>query len=363
MPKLYGKAFTKRDLLRHIGDISQVGGVKRYWLGEGKAAGTEAVDFRTGSGLNFTVLPGRGMDISFAEYRGTPLCWRSCTGEVSPAFFEPQGLRWLRSFFGGLLTTCGLTHLGEPCVDQGEPLGLHGRISNLPAQNVLADGYWEEGDYIVWTQGKIREAAVFGENICLTRRITAWLGESRLKLEDTVENLGFERTPHMILYHINGGFPVVAEGSELICPVGSFQPRDEEAKVEMERYNHFLPPTPGFKERVYYLDLKTDQQGYTYVALVNKSFGNGEGIGFYLKYKKQQLPVLVEWKMNGEGCYVVGIEPANCRVEGRAKARESGELEFLDPGETRRYEIEIGVLTSKQQINQFEEMVGEIKVR
>ncbi|MCK4417277.1 MAG: DUF4432 family protein, partial [Candidatus Latescibacteria bacterium] len=77
MSKLYGKAFTKRELLRYIGDISQVGGVKRYWLGEGRAAGIEAVEFRTGSGLNFTVLPGRGMDISFAEYRGTPLCWRS----------------------------------------------------------------------------------------------------------------------------------------------------------------------------------------------------------------------------------------------------------------------------------------------
>ncbi|MCK4416962.1 MAG: aldose 1-epimerase family protein, partial [Candidatus Latescibacteria bacterium] len=240
--------------------------------------------------------------------------------------------------------------------------GLHGRISNLPAQNVLADGSWEEDSYIMHTQGKIREAAaVFGENICLTRKISARLGESRLKLEDTVENLGFERTPHMILYHINGGFPVVAEGSELICPVGSFQPRDEEAKVEMEKYNRFLPPIPGFKERVYYLDLEADKEGYTYVALVNKAFGNGEGIGFYLKYPKRQLPVLVEWKMNGEGCYVVGIEPANCRVEGRAKARESGELEFLEPGETRRYEMEIGVLASKQQIGQFEEMVREIK--
>ncbi|OPX33129.1 MAG: hypothetical protein B1H40_00780 [Candidatus Latescibacteria bacterium 4484_181] len=361
MPKLYGESFTKRDLLRHIGDISQAGGVKRYWLAEGKAAGTEAVDFRTGGGLNFTVLPGRGMDISFAEYRGIPLCWRSCTGDVSPAFFEPQGLGWLRGFFGGLLTTCGLSYLGEPCIDQGEPLGLHGRISNIPAQNVLADGHWEGESYTMWIRGKIRETAALGENICLTRKISAKLGENKLKLEDTVENLGFEKTPHMILYHINGGFPVVAEGSELICPVASFQPRDEQAKIEMERYNRFLPPAPGFKERVYYLDLNADPQGYTYAALVNRGFGNGKGIGFYIKYKKQQLPVLVEWKMNGEGCYVVGIEPANCRVEGRAKARESGELEFLEPSERRRYEIEIGVLASNQQISQFEEIVKEIK--
>ena len=52
-------------------------------------------------------------------------------------------------------------------------------------------------------------------------------------------------------------------------------------------------------------------------------------------------PVLVEWKMMGEGMYVVGVEPANCRVEGRVKERERGTLEMLDPLEKRNYRIGI----------------------
>ncbi|HEX30258.1 TPA: DUF4432 family protein, partial [Candidatus Poribacteria bacterium] len=77
MIKLYGREFTRGELLRYVGDISQIAGLKRYELSEGNERGVEAVEFRTGSGFNFVVLPGRGMDISFAEYNGIPLCWRS----------------------------------------------------------------------------------------------------------------------------------------------------------------------------------------------------------------------------------------------------------------------------------------------
>ena len=54
----------KKELLRHLGSISQVGGLKRYELTEGRAKGVEAVDVVTGSGLEFTVLPGRCMDLN-----------------------------------------------------------------------------------------------------------------------------------------------------------------------------------------------------------------------------------------------------------------------------------------------------------
>jgi len=362
MPRLFGCEFSRRELMRRIGDISQVGGVKRYELIDGNEKGVEAVDFRTGTGFSFTVLPGRGMDISYAEYRGLPLCWRSATGDVASSFFEPEGLGWLRSFFGGLLTTCGLTYLGEPCRDEGLELGLHGRASNIPARHVCVSGQWEGEEYMMVAQGVIREAAVFGENISLTRRISTSLGENRLFIEDVVENLGFERTPHMILYHINAGYPVVDEGSELLCPVRSYKPRDKEAEIEQEQYNLFLPPVPGFKERVYYLNLKADKEGYTYAGIVNRRFDDGEGFGFYVRYRRDQLPWLVEWKMNGEGCYVVGIEPANCWVEGRAKLRETGQLPFLEPGETREYELEIGLLTTKEEVEEFERRVADIKV-
>ena len=361
MVRLYGEDFSREELLKRVGDISQIGGVSRYELIEGKEKGVEAVDFRTGTGFNWTVLLGRGMDISRAEHKGIPLCWRSSTGDVASSYYEPEGLGWLRSFYGGLLVTCGLTYAGAPCGDEGEELGLHGRISHIPARNVCVDGRWEKDEYVMWARGKVIETSVFGENICLTREIKAKLGEARLFVHDIVENRGYRKTPHMILYHINGGFPVVSEGSELLSASLEVIPRDEEAKVGLEEYHKFLPPTPGFKERCYYHRMGTDSEGNVRAALVNKKLLGGQGFGFYIKYPKSELPEFVEWKMNGEGIYVVGMEPANCWVEGRDKVRQKGRLSFLEPGERREYHLEIGVLSSKEEISILEGKVRRIK--
>src|SRR5512136_2340248 len=134
MATIFGKTFTKPELLKRVGDISQLGGVKPVELVNGNERGVRAAEFKTGAGLNFTVLIDRALDISAADYCGQSLCWRSSTGDVAPAFYEPEGLSWLRSFYGGLLITCGLTYIGAPDVDQGKPLGLHGRVSNIPAK-------------------------------------------------------------------------------------------------------------------------------------------------------------------------------------------------------------------------------------
>jgi hypothetical protein len=64
--------------------------------------------------------------------------------------------------------------------------------------------------------------------------------------------------------------------------------------------------------------------------------------------------------MNGEGTYVVGMEPANCLVEGRDKERERGTLQFLQPGERREYDLEIGVLTSIEMIEELEALVTKL---
>ncbi|MBS7644841.1 MAG: aldose 1-epimerase family protein [Candidatus Bathyarchaeia archaeon] len=360
MVRLFGVDYDRRELYRRVGDLSQLGGVKYYELRDGNQKGVEALDFGTGSGLRFTVLPGRGMDISHAEYKGIPLCWRSPTGDVAPCFYEPEGLGWLRSFYGGLLVTCGLTNAGAPSEDEGLALGLHGRISNIPARGVAFGDRWKGDECILWARGIVREASVFGENLSLERLIEARLGGKSIHITDKVENLSFSKTPHMILYHVNIGFPVVDRGSMLIAPVLDVKPRDKEAEEGAEEYNRFSDPIPGFKEKVYYLAMKGDRDGYVYAAIVNREFMDGEGIGVYVKYKRSQLDYFVEWKMMGEGVYVVGMEPANCKVEGRAKMREEGTLKFLDPGEARIYELEIGVLASNSEIASMERLINGI---
>lgn len=355
MAEIFGKKYTREELTRLTGDISQIAGMKEYELLEGKGRGVRALDVWTGTGFFFTVLLDRGMDISEARYCGKSLCWRSSTGDVHPHAFDSRGLGWLRSFFGGLLTTCGLTYCGAPCQDEGEDLGLHGRVSHIPADRVCLDEEWREDGYILSVKGKMRESVIFGENMVLIRRITTRLGESKLWIHDVVENQGFRRSPFMILYHINGGFPAVAEGARLISPTTGVKPRDHEAEIGKEDYHKFTAPIPGFKEKVYYHEMKEDASGLVHCALVNEDFEGG--FGFYVTYKKSQLPKFIEWKMMGESDYVVGMEPANCGVEGRDKERQRGTLKFLEPGEKKEFDLEIGVLDGKEAIKKFEKLV------
>lgn len=351
MPRLYGREWSKHELLRRVGDISQIAGVELLSYEDGAARGVRLARFRTGSGLDFDVLIDRGMDIGRASFKGEPLAWQSATGPVHPAFYEPEGPGWLRSFHGGLVTTCGLTYLGAPCTDQGVPLGAHGRASNTPAEGVWADAAWQGDEYVLWVQGRLRETAVFGENVRMHRRIWTRMGESRLYIDDVVENLGDEPVPHMLLYHVNVGFPVLADQSRVVIPAHKVTPRDRDAAVELERCHGSGPPVRGFREAVFYHDVKV-KDGCATAGVVG---GAGEAArGIYVRYSAATLPRFVQWKMIGEGLYVMGLEPANCLVEGRDKERARGTLQFLEPGEARRYHVEIGVLASDEEAAAWE---------
>src|SRR5260370_14078695 len=149
MAQLFGQHWTRAALLERVGDVSQRGGDRLVTLAEGPEAGVLAAELRTGSGLTFAVLPGRGMDIGFAEYRGMPLCWRSSTGEIAAAHYEPEGEGWLRGFSGGLVATCGLTTAGWPSIDSGQHPSLHRRAPHLQARNRYLDRQSEGGDYVM----------------------------------------------------------------------------------------------------------------------------------------------------------------------------------------------------------------------
>jgi hypothetical protein len=353
MPRLYGSFLTRADLLQRVGDLSQIAGVRVGELGDGLERGVRIAEVHTGSGLQFTVLVDRGMDIGAASFCGAPLAWRSPTTTVAPAFFEPEGLGWLRGFGGGLVTTCGLTYFGAPGIDQGQNLGLHGRASFLPAAHLAYGGDWNGDEYDLWVTGELREASVLGENLALRRRISARLGESRFLIDDTVVNEGYDSTPHMLLYHVTVGFPIVSEQSEWLASVRETRPRDASAAAGLEHYAHFQPPTAGYREQVFYHTPRADAAGMAQVAVVNRTLNDGQGLGIYLRFRPDELPYLVQWKMMGQGTYACGLEPATNPVEGRAKERAEGRLISLRAGESRHYRLEVGVLTSRAEIEAF----------
>jgi hypothetical protein len=353
MPRLYGSFLSRADLLQRVGDLSQIAGVQVGELGDGLERGVRIAEVHTGGGLEFTVLVDRGLDIGPAFFCGAPLAWRSPTTTVAPAFFEPEGFGWLRGFGGGLVTTCGLTYFGAPGIDQSQNLGLHGRASYLPATHLAYGGDWDGDEYDLWVTGELREASVFGENLLLRRRISARLGEPRFIIGDTVVNEGYESTPHMLLYHITVGFPIISEQSEWLASVRETTPRDESAAAGLEHYARFQPPTAGYREQVFNHTLKADADGMAQVAVVNRTWNNGQGLGVYLRFRPDELPYLVQWKMMGQGTYACALEPATNLVEGRAKERAEGRLISLRAGESRHYRTEVGVLTSQAEIEAF----------
>lgn len=142
----FNKRLPRNELLRRIGNISQVAGAQRLVCNEGIGKGTSVIRVRNGGGLDFSVIPDRSMDILDVYYRGVPLAWISKSGLVHPGYCNDRDASWLRSFGGGMLTTCGLRNVGPPVDDNGEHFGLHGRISSLPAMNVNISEDWVRDD-------------------------------------------------------------------------------------------------------------------------------------------------------------------------------------------------------------------------
>lgn len=336
MPDIFGKALTKTEILKRVGDITQIAGAIRYTYSEGKAKSTDAIEVKTGGGLRFVILPDKGMNIAYAEVNGIPFSYISKTGIVSPVHYDEKD--FLRSFEGGLLTTCGLTYMGAPCEDEGVSLGAHGRISNTPAFDVSIHQDWnEKGEYIIKVSGKVKESSMFGDNLVLKRTITAALGENKIYLHDEIENEGFKKSPLMVLYHMNFGYPLLDENSKLETNCTNMRPRDDDAVPGINETTVFSAPVKDYKEQVFY----RDSVKQSYAKLTNPDLG----LSVKIDFKGEQLPCFIEWKQVGEQDYVVGLEPATNPPDGRAKVRESGKLNFLEPEQKREFDITVSFET------------------
>jgi hypothetical protein len=364
MAAYLGRTWTKSELLSFIGDPQQIAGATPFVLSDGKADGVKGVRVDTGGGLEFTVLPGRGMDIAGASYRGLALNLLSGTGITSPAYYEEPGLNFLRSFFAGLLTTCGITSAGAPSVDQGRSFGLHGRVSNAGAEDLAIDQEWEGDEYLIRVKGRVREAmALIGENMMLTRRIETRLGAKGFSLYDVIENRGFEGEPLMLLYHFNFGFPLLGPNARIVGPIRGVEPRDEQARSGKGVEEALLVPRPipAYQEKVFFLELAAKQDGRTFVGLLNRDLGDGTPLGIVLRFNRRELPAFTEWKNPGRGFYVLGLEPGTMVPLGRGPLRERGQLPMLAGQASYSVRIDFEVLDSPLQMQALEREAAELK--
>lgn len=317
--RLHGRDWSREALQARTGCLQQAFGVRRMRCEEGPEAGSDIIEVRTGAGLSFDVLPGRGLDIGRCELRGVPLAWLA-PGGPQRSLDGPAGTGFLRSCAGGLLMTCGLGHVGPADAEHG----LHGRIHHIPARQVVAEGRWHGDEYDLRIAGVVDEVAMFGQRLQLTREITCRAATNRIRVADTVENMGGRSAELMVLYHCNLGWPLLAPEARIRLPGSG--PRPREAGAGTIGWDAWGDPDPTCDERVFFHDPLPS--GMVEAEVVNPLLG----VRLSLRWDAALLPHLVQWHMQGHGEHVLGIEPATCSVHGHATERRNGRIIDLQPG-------------------------------
>lgn len=290
----------RQDILSHVGHISQVAEIREIAFREGRAGGMNGWQIKNGP-LNFTVMKDKALDLCELSYKGM-----------------------------------NMSFLSKP--------GLHGRIRTTPAEHTGQEVYWKDDEYHLSVHGEMREAELLGENLVLKRRISTVYPGKQIIIEDEIENQGFRDETAMLLYHFNVGYPLLEEGAKIILPTEKVVPRDKTASLHTEKYCIMETPKDQEPEYVFLHQLAADEEGNTFGAVINEK----KGLGIRLDFNKTNLPYFMEWKSLASGDYVVGLEPANSSVYGRAYHEEEGDLHRIRPFAREKNRLVITVLEGEE---------------
>ena len=339
-----------------IGNHHQVGSIETSVIDDGPARGTRIAWVNTGSGLRFKVVIDRGLDITDTFYNQHSLAWLSHGGVTAPSPAANHGIEWLYSFGGGLLTTCGLDHIGGPESDEFGERGIHGRISNIPATlESIKQPDPISGDLEMSITAKVTESKVFGPHLELKRTISSTLGQPTVRIHDVVTNRGNTPAPHMFLYHCNFGWPLVDEDVDIVYK-GKCKSRGSNIDNELfnDKHNYKKCQKPleihkGAGGSCGFVDVTPDGDGFCTVGLANQKLN----MAMVMKYPKEQLPCLTNWQHWGTNEYVCALEPGTNPPLGQAHERKEGNLIQIESGQNKTYDLEITVLRDKKQMDAF----------
>ncbi|MDR1638309.1 MAG: aldose 1-epimerase family protein [Clostridiales bacterium] len=310
----------------YIARREQLMGYRKVQLTEGRAKGCSVIEVWTEKGLHAEILPDSGLDIGVVRFKGLNMSYLSKNGYDNPFLVNPLEKEFVNTFPGGMLYTCGLRQAGPPCRDNEEWHPQHGRCHGIPAEEVSCA---IEGDEII-IKGKVRETALFGHSLELSRRIS--ISDSSIKVDDELVNNAKSAQEFMILYHMNFGYPMLSEKAFLDFPNGMTSVRTDFSKAGLEDFKTVDCPKDNEEERVFFHDLEE-----YWVKLTNPEIG----IAANLSWSGKTLPVLAHWRSMASGDYALGLEPANNYVLGRVKERENGTLKTILAGQAIEFGVEL----------------------
>ena len=344
MPQTYrvDRLAPKTPEAEAVGLARQMMSADAMTRGDGLERGVRCVILQNDI-ISVEVIVDRGLDIGAARIRQMPVSWRSPTEIVAPWFLEQRDHEFFRGFSGGLLTTCGLDHIGNPTTRSAERFGydnrsaealpMHGRISAIPARMVAYGVDETSAGLEAWVSGTVSQVAVFGEHLTLTRRIGILYGSSRIEVTDRVENRGYAASPLAMMYHVNIGWPIISPGARV--HVGGQRVGGDEIADQVE------VPRRGTKQKVSVYAVAPDEAGTGSASVRNDDIDGVHSGAVAISWKAAALPSLVRWQVaNTAGHYVLALEPSTAirldDVQGHA-------FPSLEPGESRDLGVSIAL--------------------
>jgi hypothetical protein len=305
-----------------VGNLDQLAVAVPSIVADGPAAGCRAIDLRVWDGIDLRLLPDRALDAGAAWYGGVPIAWISPTGETGP-IPNPREQDWSRAFNGGMVTTCGLRNVGVP----SEGVGQHG---DFHEQRASVEAIERSPDGVLTVRGRIAEVDSLRYRLEVDRTWSTRAGEGRVELVDVVRNAGRETEAAPMLYHVNFGAPLWGEGAEVRLDARATRPRDADAEPYADAWAAWPGIVPG-PERVFEHDVEPEPDGWAQATVRNARLG----LEVVVRWDAATMPRLWQWVYPAPGLAVLGLEPANCSVLGRAHDRAEGRLPELAPGEER----------------------------
>lgn len=326
------------EIHNYSAGLGTYAGTRLVTLEDGVERGMRVVEMKSGGGLNMDITVDRGGDIGHLASNGQTLSWHGAGGLTSPWLMDREGDRgqgFLRGY-GGFLNTCGLDHIRQPDSDTSgnddqdgridADYPLHGKGAFHPAVlrgHGLVDDVPEP---YVFCETEFVQAMNFVSALRLRRRIEMAVGSQSMTIHDVVRNVGNTPATHMLLYHFNLGFPMVAAGCQL--DLG----RDE-CVWHSEAHDPLAPfPAPNSGSPKF---ISVFQHASESAQILLKSPLTGQQM--QIRYPSTQLPYCQMLRVAEPGIYGMGIEPCTTSGRTRAEARDRGEMIVLQPGEERQY--------------------------
>ena len=288
-----------------VGNAEQLCMAQRVQVTDGRGNGARQIYVANGK-LNFVLSESNALDILRLWHEGTNVGFVSKNGlYTAPADF-------LGSFPAGMLYTCGFDAIGG--VD-GHP--IHGRVHSIPAEikELSAD---RNGVKIV---AEVRDTALFGQNLVLTRTVSTAAGSDEVKIEDRLENCAFRDEKYCMLYHVNVGYPIVDAGAKICGNFVESKPRTPWAEREMSKMLKVEPPLDNAEETCYFHTTKDGK-----MSIENATLGKRFTV-------TSSLRKFVQWKSRASGDYVVGLEPCTSWLDGALK------YSVLKPGKSVKHTL------------------------